>query len=235
MFSRRQFCRSGAIAASLLTLDRAFAAGQCEAFTKARQTAITPDEALASLRAGNQRFVSGTTLNCNLMKQVYATATGQYPSSVVIGCIDSRVPPELVFDQRIGDIFSARVAGNVINDDIVGSSEFATKLAGAKLIVVLGHSECGAIKGAIDGAKLGMLTELLAKVSPAVEANKDAPGDHTAKNKDFVQHVAISNARLGAENLTKMSSVLTDLVAAKELKIVSAMHDIATGRVTFLD
>ncbi|CAA2138722.1 carbonic anhydrase family protein [Hyphomicrobium sp. ghe19] len=235
MFSRRQFCRSGAIAASLLTLDRAFAAGQCEAFTKARQAAITPDEALAGLKAGNQRFVSGKTLNCNLLKQVHATATGQYPASIVIGCIDSRVPPELVFDQRIGDIFSARVAGNVVNDDIIGSSEFATKLAGAKLIVVLGHSECGAVKGAIDGAKLGMLTELLAKIAPAVDANKDAPGEHTAKNDDFVQRVAISNAKLGAENLTKKGSVLADLVSANELKIVSAMHDIASGRVTFLD
>ena len=235
MFSRRQFCCSGAIAASLLTIDRAFAASQCEAFTKARQSATTPDEALAALKAGNKRFVSGKTLNCNLMKQVRATANGQYPTSVVIGCIDSRVPPELVFDQRIGDIFSARVAGNVVGDDIVGSSEFATKLAGAKLIVVLGHSECGAIKGAIDGAKLGMLTELLAKIGPAVEANKDVPGEHTAKNKDFVQHVAISNARLGAEGLVQKSSAISDLVAAKELKIVSAMHDIATGRVTFLD
>ena len=154
---------------------------------------------------------------------------------VVVGCIDSRVPPELVFDRRIGDIFSARVAGNIVNDDIVGSCEFATKLAGAKLIVVLGHSECGAIKGAIDGAELGELTQLLAKIRPAVEASKDAPGDHTSKNKDFVQQVAIANAKLASENLTKTSDVLRDLVATKQLKIVSAMHDIATGRVTFME
>ena len=140
-----------------------------------------------------------------------------------------------MFDQRIGDVFSARVAGNIVNDDIVGSSEFATKLAGAKLIVVLGHSECGAIKGAIDGAKLGELTQLLAKIRPAVEANRDAPGDHTSKNKDFVQEVATTNAKLAAENLTKTSDVLRDLVAANELKIVSAMHDISTGRVTFME
>jgi len=135
----------------------------------------------------------------------------------------------------IGDIFSARIAGNIVNDDIVGSSEFATKLAGAKLIVVLGHSECGAVKGAIDGAELGELTQLLAKIRPAVEACKDAPGEHTSKNKDFVQQVAIANAKLAAENLTKTSDVLRDLVAAKQLQIVSAMHDVATGRVTFIE
>lgn len=235
MLSRRHFCCSGAIAASLLTAERAFAADQCEAFTKASQSAITPDEALAKLKEGNERFVSGRLLNCDLMAQVRTTANGQYPAAVIIGCIDSRVPPELVFDQRIGDVFSARVAGNIINDDIIGSSEFATKIAGAKLIVVLGHSECGAVKGAIDGAELGMLTGLLAKIRPAVEANKEAPGEQTAKNGAFVQDVAVTNARLGAEILTKKSSVLSDLVAEGKLNIVPAMHDIATGRVTFLD
>jgi carbonic anhydrase len=236
MLSRRHFCCSGAVAGSLLALDRAFAADQCTALTPERQTAISPDDALAKLKAGNERFTSQNMRNCDLIKQVRATAGGQFPSAVVIGCIDARVPPELVFDQRIGDIFSARIAGNIINDDIVGSSEFATKLAGAKLVVVLGHSECGAIKGAIDNAKLGMLTGLLAKIKPAVEeASKGASGDLTSKNKDFVQEVATTNARLGAEKLTAMSSVLDDLVAAKQLKIVSAMHDVATGRVTFIE
>ena len=225
----------GVIAASLLTFDRALAADQCAALTKERQAAISPEDALNKLKAGNERFVSRNMQNCDLLEQVRATAGGQFPSAVVIGCIDSRVPPELVFDRRIGDIFSARVAGNIVNDDIVGSCEFATKLAGAKLIVVLGHSECGAIKGAIDGAELGELTQLLAKIRPAVEASKDAPGDHTSKNKDFVQQVAIANAKLASENLTKTSDVLRDLVATKQLKIVSAMHDIATGRVTFME
>ena len=235
MLSRRHFCCSGAIAGSLLTFDRAFATDQCAALTKERQSAISPDDALNKLKAGNERFVSRNMRNCDLLEQVRATAEGQFPSAVVVGCIDSRVPPELVFDRRIGDIFSARVAGNIVNDDIVGSCEFATKLAGAKLIVVLGHSECGAIKGAIDGAELGELTQLLAKIRPAVEASKDAPGDHTSKNKDFVQQVAIANAKLASENLTKTSDVLRDLVATKQLKIVSAMHDIATGRVTFME
>ena len=234
MLSRRHFCCSGLVAGSLLTLDRAFAADQCAALTRERQAALNPDDALTKLKAGNERFVSRNMRNCDLLEQVRATSTGQFPSSVIVGCIDSRVPPELVFDQRIGDIFSARVAGNIVNDDIVGSSEFATKLAGAKLIVVLGHSECGAVKGAIDGAELGELTQLLAKIRPAVEACKDAPGDHTSKNKDFVQQVAIANAKLAAENLTKTSGVLRDLVAADQLKIVSAMHDVTTGRVEFL-
>ena len=235
MLSRRHFCCSGAIAGSLLTFDRAFATDQCAALTKERQSAISPDDALNKLKAGNERFVSRNMRNCDLLEQARATAGGQFPSAVVVGCIDSRVPPELVFDRRIGDIFSARVAGNIVNDDIVGSCEFATKLAGAKLIVVLGHSECGAIKGAIDGAELGELTQLLAKIRPAVEASKDALGDHTSKNKDFVQQVAIANAKLAAENLTKTSDVLRDLVATKQLIIVSAMHEIATGHVTFME
>ncbi|HML29763.1 MAG TPA: carbonic anhydrase family protein [Hyphomicrobium sp.] len=236
MLSRRSFCCSGAIAASLLTVERAFAADQCTALTPERQAAISPDDALAKLKAGNERFVSQNMRNCDLLKQVRATAGGQFPSAVVIGCIDARVPPELIFDQRIGDIFSARIAGNVINDDIVGSSEFATKLAGAKLIVVLGHSECGAVKGAIDDVEFGLLTGVLARIKPAVaEADKDASGDRTSKNKDFVEKVATANARRGAELLTSMSAVLRDLVTAKQLRIVSAMHDVATGRVAFLE
>lgn len=236
MLSRRHFCCSSALAASLLAVDRAFAADQCSVMTPERQSATSPDDALAKLKAGNERFATQNMRNCDLIEQVRATAGGQFPSAVVIGCIDARVPPELVFDQRIGDIFSARVAGNVINDDIAGSSEFATKLAGAKLIVVLGHSECGAIKGAVDDVEFGLLTGVLARIKPAVaEAKRDASGDFTSKNKSFVQAVATANARLGAERLTAVSSVLRDLVAAQQLKIVSAMHDVATGRVTFLD
>lgn len=235
MLSRRHFCCGAAITASLLTFDRSFAADQCAALTRERQAVLSPDAALEKLKAGNERFISRNMRNCDLVEQVRATSYGQFPSAIVIGCIDSRVPPELVFDQRIGDLFSARVAGNVINDDIVGSSEFATKISGAQLIVVLGHSECGAIKGAIDGAELGELTQLLAKIKPAVEACKNVPGEHTSKNADFVQQVAIANARLGVERLSDMSDVLRGRVAAKQLKIVSAMHDVATGRIAFLE
>ncbi len=196
---------------------------------------MTPEDALNELKAGNERFLSQNMRNCDLLSQVRATAGGQFPSAVVVGCIDSRVPPELVFDQRIGDIFSARIAGNIVDDDIIGSAEFATKLSGAKLIVVLGHSECGAVKGAIDGAQLGLLTQLLQRIKPAIDANKNAPGEHTSKNKAFVQQVAITNAKLSAENFQQKSEVLRDLVARSELKIVSAMHDVASGRITFIE
>ena len=141
----------------------------------------------------------------------------------------------MVFDQRISDIFSARIAGNIVDDDIIGSAEFATKLSGAKLIVVLGHSECGAVKGAIDGAQLGLLTQLLRRIKPAIDANKNAPGEHTSKNKAFVQQVATTNAKLSAENFQQKSEVLRNLVARNELKIVSAMHDVASSRITFIE
>src|SRR3712207_3959388 len=142
MLSRRHFCCTGVLAATAATLGRAFAADQRAAPTQERQAATPPADPLAALKAGNERFLTQNMRNCDLLGQVRATAGGQFPFAVVIGCIDSRVPPELVFDQRIGDIFSARIAGNVADDDVVGSAEFATKLAGAKLIVVLGHGEC---------------------------------------------------------------------------------------------
>ena len=141
----------------------------------------------------------------------------------------------MVFDQRISDIFSARIAGNIVDDDIIGSAEFATKLSGAKLIVVLGHSECGAVKGAIDGAQLGLLTQLLRRIKPAIDDNKNAPGEHTSTNKAFVQQVATTNAKLSAENFQQKSEVLRNLVARNELKIVSAMHDVASSRITFIE
>jgi carbonic anhydrase len=235
MLSRRHFCCAGVLAGTAAPFGRAFAADQCTALTRERQAALSPDDALKELKAGNERFLSQTMRNCDLLGQVRATAGGQFPVAVVIGCMDSRVPPELVFDQRIGDIFSARLAGNIVDDDIVGSAEFATKLAGAKLIVVLGHSECGAVKGAIDGAELGMLTQLLRRITPAVEANRNAPGEHSSKNKDFVQQVATTNARLAAQGLQQESQVLRDLVARNELRIVAAMHDVASGRITFLE
>ena len=234
MLSRRHFCCAGALVATAATLSKAFATDRCAALTRERQAAVTPDDALNELKAGNERFLSQNMRNCDLLSQVRATAGGQFPSAVVVGCIDSRVPPELVFDQRIGDIFSARIAGNIVDDDIIGSAEFATKLSGAKLIVVLGHSECGAVKGAIDGAELGLLTQLLQRIKPAVEANKNAPGEHTSKNKAFVQQVAIANAKLAAQSFHQ-SDVLRDLVVQNELKIVSAMHDVASGRITFME
>jgi carbonic anhydrase len=203
----------------------------CVAFDKTRQALITPDQALQMLQEGNARFASGKSVNCDLLAQVKATADGQAPFAAVVGCIDSRVPPELVFDQQIGDIFAARIAGNFVNTDIIGSLEFATKLAGAKLIVVLGHTECGAVKGAVDDAKLGNLTAALANIRPSVIKITAVDGPRTSTNKKLVQAVADQNARDAAAMLSDRSEVLRDLVREGKLKIVSAMHDVGTGQI----
>jgi carbonic anhydrase len=230
MLTRRAFCGCALLAG--VASRPAHAADECAVFTRARQKAVDPQEAIALLKSGNDRFVSGRTINCDLMAQVKETAKSQAPFAVVIGCIDSRVPPELVFDQRIGDIFCARVAGNFVNTDIIGSVEFATKITGARAVVVLGHSECGAVKGAIDNVKMGNLTATLSKIRPAVSATKST-GDRSSKNAAFVQQVADMNVKLAAQALTARSSILKELVDAKQLVILPAMHDLATGRVTF--
>ena len=172
-------------------------------------------------------------LKRDLMAQVRATASGQFPFAVVLGCIDSRVPPELVFDQGIGDIFSPRIAGNFANTDIIGSIEFAIKLAGAKLVVVLGHTECGAVQGACNNARLGNLTHALSNITPAIYAVKEIRDDRTSKNKAFVQKVADENVRLTVQALTDRSTVFKNLVVGKQLKVVGAMHDVVSGRVSF--
>ncbi len=207
---------------------------ECAVFTKDRQAALDPSGALQQLKDGNARFVGGRSIHCDLMAQVRATATGQAPFAAIVGCIDSRVPPELIFDQQIGDIFCARIAGNFVNTDIIGSLEFATKLAGAKAIVVLGHSDCGAVKGAIDDAKLGNLTATLANIRPSVAKVAALQGAHTSKDAAFVQAVAVQNAKDAAALLLSRSTVLQDLVAARKLTIAAAMHDLATGVVTWL-
>ncbi len=231
MLSRRHFI--GAAAASLAVASGATAQDSCAIFTPERQKAITPEGAVQLLKDGNARFLAGKSINCDLLAQVRATASGQSPFAAIVGCIDSRVPPELVFDQRIGDVFAARVAGNFVNDDIIGSLEFATKLAGAKAIVVLGHTECGAIKGGVDGAKLGLLTKMLENFDPAVQAAKATGGTQSSKNKAFVQATADANVLLTVKKLTDRSEVLRELVAQKQLVIVAAMHDISTGTVKF--
>ncbi|MRD49308.1 carbonic anhydrase [Caenimonas koreensis DSM 17982] len=244
MIERRRFVASaGCLAAATVcgcasqgTTPAATVAGAspaCQTFNKSRQAAITPEEALAMLKQGNQRFTSGTPVNCDLMAQVRATSEGQAPFAAVIGCIDSRVAPELVFDQRIGDMFVARVAGNFVNTDIIGSLEFATALAGAKLIVVLGHSECGAIKGAVDNAQFGNLTAMLANIRPSVLKVRDIPGSQDSKNKRLVQAVAEQNAVDAVAALLARSDVLRTLVAQGKLKVVSAMHDVGTGKVSW--
>lgn len=201
--------------------------------TRASQAAITTDKAIEMLKEGNQRFVSGKTLKREPLAQVKQTAEGQFPFAAVVSCLDSRIPPETVFDQGIGDLFVARVAGNFVNDDILGSLEFATKLSGAKLIVVMGHTECGAIKGACDAAQLGLLTATLANINPAVTA---VQGDYTprnSKNPEFVQAVADMNVSLTMQKLRNRSVVLREMLDKGEIKLVGAMYDIHTGEVKF--
>jgi carbonic anhydrase len=199
----------------------------------AQQAAMTPDAALARLQEGNQRFVSGNSLQRDYPAQVKATSTGQYPFAVVLSCIDSRSTPEVVFDQGIGDLFVARVAGNFTTPEITGSIEFATKVAGAKLIVVLGHTECGAIKGACDNVQLGNLTTVIQALQPAVDDVKDVQGDRNSKNKQFVLLVTEANVRRTVAKLRADSPILRDLEASGQIKIVGAIHDISTGQVTF--
>ncbi len=233
MFSRRSFITGATMASVAVGANRAAAADACTVIGADLQRATTPEAAVQMLKEGNARFVAGKSMNCNLLEQVKATSKGQFPIAAIVGCIDSRVPPELVFDQQLGDIFAARIAGNFVNDDIIGSLEFATKVAGAKAIVVLGHSECGAIKGGIDKAQLGLLTKMLENFDSAIQANAAMEGEKTSKNKKLVQAVADTNATMAAKKLVERSEVLKSLVEEKQLIIAAAMHDISTGKVSF--
>lgn len=201
--------------------------------TKACQDAVTPDMIIKRFQSGNERFVSGKPLNQNHLKKVKATAAGQYPLASVVSCIDSRAPVEMVFDQGIGDLFNARVAGNIVNEDILGSLEFAHKLAGAKLLVVMGHTNCGAIKGACDDAKLGNLTGLLSKIKPAAMAVTADIKDRSSKNYAFVEMVAENNVKITVETIREKSPVLREMEQKGEIKIVGAMYDVKTGKVTW--
>lgn len=206
-----------------------------KAHTKETQNSISPKQAVVLLKEGNQRFMANKKASRNLLEQVEDTSTGQYPFATILSCIDSRVSSELIFDQGIGDIFSVRIAGNFVNEDILGSMEFACRLAGTKVIVVLGHTSCGAVKGACDDAKLGNLTTMLAKIKPAVEAVNE-PSDQSlrnSKNIDFVNDVAKKNVELTIDNIRKQSPVLQDMEDAGEIEIVGAMYDINDGSVTF--
>jgi len=231
--SRRSFLR-GATALGLASMIAGPAlAEECLVFDADRQATISPDDAIARLKAGNQRLLAGKTVNCDLLAQIKATASGQSPIAAIVGCIDSRVPPEFVFDQRIGDVFVARIAGNFVNTDIIGSLEFTTKLMGARAIVVLGHTGCGAVRGAIGNAQLGNLTATLANIEPAVVTTPGFQGERTDANPAFVQAVADTNAKLAAEMIVERSFVIRELVEAGEVKVVAAMHDVSTGEVTF--
>ena len=204
--------------------------------TKASQDAISPAKALELLKEGNQRFTAKQQVQRDLNLQVEQTSTGQFPFATVLSCIDSRVPAELVFDQGIGDIFSVRIAGNFVNADILGSMEFASKLAGTKLILVLGHTACGAVKGACDHAELGNLTGMLDNIAPAVDAivEPTAAAERTSANIDFVNSVGTKNVELTIDRIREESPVLAEMEQAGEIQIVGGMYDIATGKVNFL-
>jgi len=203
--------------------------------TKESQAAMTPQKALDELRAGNARFVAGHPLVRNQPADVKATASGQYPFAVVLSCLDSRQPIEIVLDQGIGDIFSARVAGNVLNDDILGSMEFACKVSGAKLIAVIGHSNCGAIRGAVDGAELGNLTGLLAKIKPAIEHVPADGQPRNSKNLQFVDKVSEMNVQLVLQQIRERSPILREMIDSGQIGLVGGMYDLTTGEVQFYD
>jgi carbonic anhydrase len=208
-----------------------------KAHTKETQATMTPEKALQFLKEGNLRFQNNLRANRNLLEQVNDTREGQFPFATILSCIDSRVSAELIFDQGFGDVFSVRIAGNFVNDDILGSMEFASKLAGTKLIVVLGHTSCGAIKGACDDAKLGKLTGMLSKLKPAVNA-VISPEDISLRNSsniDFVNDVAVKNVHLTIDKILNDSEVLAEMQQNNEIKIIGGMYDIGTGKVDFFE
>jgi carbonic anhydrase len=205
------------------------------ATTKDQQITMTPESAIQRLKEGNSRFIQSNCISRDLSTEVKQTSTGQNPYATILHCIDSRVSAELIFDEGIGDVFSVRIAGNFENEDILGSMEFACKLAGTKVIVVLGHTACGAVKGACDDAKLGNLTALISKLKPAVEAVTE-PVDTSKRNSgniDFVNSVAEKNVYMTMENIREKSPVLKEMEDNGEIKIVGAMYDIKDGSVTF--
>ncbi len=208
-----------------------------KAHTKETQATMTPQKSLQELKEGNIRFTNNIKANRDLLAQVKDTSTGQYPFATILSCIDSRVSSEVIFDQGIGDVFSARVAGNFVNEDILGSMEFACKLAGTKLVVVLGHTSCGAVKGACDDAKMGNLTKLIEKIKPAVEAVKQ-PEDQAQRNSSnlsFVDNVAAKNVTMTIDRILNESEVLAEMQQSGEIMIIGAMYDIKTGAVNFYE
>jgi len=200
---------------------------------KESQSTITPAMALQILQDGNKRFVSNLKFNRNLLQQVNETRDGQWPFAVVLSCIDSRTSAELIFDQGLGDIFSVRIAGNIANEDILGSMEFACKVAGSKFILVLGHTKCGAVKGACDHVEMGNLTALLSKLRPAVDGETKTKADRNSKNSDFVENVAGINVRKTVEAIKERSQILNEMIEKGEIGICGAMYDVETGVVEF--
>lgn len=203
--------------------------------TKDMQAATTPAKALELLKEGNKRFVNKQMTDRDLMQQANETAGGQYPFAVILSCIDSRTSVELVFDQGIGDVFSARIAGNIVNEDILGSMEFACKVAGSKIIAVIGHTKCGAVKGACDHVEMGNLTTLLNKITPAVDEETSVKDNRNSGNADFVEKVAEINVKRTVKAIMERSPILKEMIDNGEIGLVGGVHDITSGEVTFYD
>ena len=220
----------GVSGGSILLADQA----RADALTKELRDKLTPEQIIQAMKNGNKRFRKGERKERNYLREQRASASGQYPAAALLSCIDSRAPAEVIMDLGIGDIFNSRVAGNIENPDILGSIEFACKLAGAKVVLVMGHTACGAIKGAIDNAELGNLTGLLAKIKPAVETTTYS-GERSAKNYAFVDAVARKNVELTVANIRKDSPVLAELESKGSIKITGAMYNLENGAVEFFD
>jgi carbonic anhydrase len=203
--------------------------------TKEIQTAISPNMALELLKDGNKRFVSNLKVNRNLLQQANETSDGQHPFAVILSCIDSRTSAELIFDQGLGDIFSVRIAGNIVNEDILGSMEFGCKVAGSKIIVVLGHTKCGAVKGACDHVEMGNLTALLTKIRPAVDDEQSTTENRNSSNNEFVENVSVINVKRTVKSIVERSPILKEMIEKGEIGIVGGTHDITTGLVTFYE
>jgi carbonic anhydrase len=203
--------------------------------TKETQQNLSPDKALQILKEGNNRFLNNLKANRNLLQQVNETAEGQFPFATILSCIDSRTSAELIFDQGLGDIFSIRIAGNILNEDILGSMEFATKVVGTKIIVVLGHTKCGAIVGACNHVEMGNLTTLLNKVQPAIFAEKETRENRTGSNEKFVNNVTELNVKLTIDRIRRESPIITSLEQEGKIKIVGGIYNVQSGKVTFFE
>ena len=203
--------------------------------TAEEQAQLTPDEVIQSLKEGNQRFINNDLTARNHTEQVRKSTHGQFPKAVVLSCLDSRIPVEDVFDKGIGDIFVARVAGNFVNEDILGSMEFGCKVAGSKIIMIMGHESCGAVKAAIDKVELGNITSMLTKINPAVEKSQNFEGDKTSKNGEFVSYVSENNVKLNMETIRRESPILREMEENNEIKIIGSIYDMDSGLVTFFD
>lgn len=237
VWGRRKFLGTALCACSLSNSIAAWSTqlvpSLSKSLSKAERDSMTPDQVIAELKKGNERFTSGKMAPRNYLTEQQSSATGQYPAAVILGCLDSRVPAEIIFDAGIGDTFVGRVAGNVVNDDMLGSMEFGCKVAGAKVVLVLGHTACGAVKGAIDAVVMGNLTRLVARIKPAIPATK-FEGEKSSKNAKYVDAVARTNVTLVLAEIRRRSPTLEDLEKKGNIKIAGAMYDLSTGGVDFL-